>query len=182
MDVVLASSPVEAGVECWDLRTGAEQLRYRNCASAPHGLVSVAGRFIAASQLRDSPSSSGAILYWSWDKVSFGSWCVESYSARLVDPKNTRSGAVLRLFSWFATYFKVCEFSFGKSYDGDRPNRLHKWPLMGSAFANDFPGWTWRSIFHSAFFPLARLVRTLDMWKVVISFLLCMGAQGAHYV
>ncbi|CAA7408171.1 unnamed protein product [Spirodela intermedia] len=68
MDVVLASSPVEAGVECWDLRTGAEQLRYRNCASAPHGLVSVAGRFIAASQLRDSSSSSGSVLYWSWDK------------------------------------------------------------------------------------------------------------------
>ncbi|RZR96663.1 hypothetical protein BHM03_00025707 [Ensete ventricosum] len=71
MEVVIASSPVDAGIGCWDLRSGSEQLRYRSCSSAPHGLLSVAGRFLASSQLRDSPSSaSSPIFFWSWDKVS----------------------------------------------------------------------------------------------------------------
>ncbi|KAK6160688.1 hypothetical protein DH2020_004069 [Rehmannia glutinosa] len=67
-EVVLASSPTDAGVSCWDLHTGAEHLRYKSCASSPHGLASVAGRFLASSQLRDRKSSSGSILYWSWNK------------------------------------------------------------------------------------------------------------------
>ncbi|MQL82931.1 hypothetical protein Taro_015427 [Colocasia esculenta] len=45
-------------------RPGAVQL--------PHGLVSVAGRFLASSQLRDTSSSSGSILYWTWDKIASG--------------------------------------------------------------------------------------------------------------
>ncbi|RVW40531.1 Protein ROOT initiation defective 3 [Vitis vinifera] len=70
-EVVVASSPVDAGISCWDLQSGAEHLRHRSCASPPHGLVCVADRFFASSQLRDSSSSSssGSIFYWSWSKV-----------------------------------------------------------------------------------------------------------------
>lgn len=69
-EVVIASSSTDAGISCWDLHTGAEQLRYKSCASPSHGLTTVAGRFIASSQTRDSKSSSsGSILYWSWNKV-----------------------------------------------------------------------------------------------------------------
>ncbi|CAI9263985.1 unnamed protein product [Lactuca saligna] len=68
-EVAIASSSIEAGIGCWVLRSGAEHLRYRSCASPPHGLVSVVGRFLASSQLRDSSSSSGSVLFWSWNKV-----------------------------------------------------------------------------------------------------------------
>lgn len=71
-EVVVASSPVDAGISCWHLQSGAEHLRHRSCASPPHGLVCVADRFFASSQLRDSSSSSsssGSIFYWSWSKV-----------------------------------------------------------------------------------------------------------------
>ncbi|XP_027093048.2 protein ROOT INITIATION DEFECTIVE 3 isoform X1 [Coffea arabica] len=67
-ELVLASSPTDAGISCWDLRSGTEHLRFRSCSSPAHGLTSVAGRFLASSQLRDSKSSSGSILYWSWNK------------------------------------------------------------------------------------------------------------------
>ncbi|KAL3514483.1 hypothetical protein ACH5RR_027200 [Cinchona calisaya] len=68
-ELVVASSPTDAGISCWDLRSGAEHLRFRSCSSSPRGLTSVAGRFLASSQLRDSKSSSsGSILYWSWNK------------------------------------------------------------------------------------------------------------------
>lgn len=69
MEVVLAASSVDAGIGCWDLQTGAEQLRYKSCASSPHGLICVGGRFLASSQLRDSSASSGFVFYWSWSKV-----------------------------------------------------------------------------------------------------------------
>lgn len=66
----MASSSVDTGIGCWDLVSGAEQLRYRSCASPPHGLLSVSRRFLASSQLRENPSSSSApIFLWSWEKV-----------------------------------------------------------------------------------------------------------------
>ncbi|KAL5558834.1 hypothetical protein UlMin_035045 [Ulmus minor] len=68
MEVVVASSSVDAGVGCWDLNTGAEQLRYKSCASPPHGLVCVGNRFLASSQHRDTSASTGSVLYWSWSK------------------------------------------------------------------------------------------------------------------
>ncbi|GKV10243.1 hypothetical protein SLEP1_g21636 [Rubroshorea leprosula] len=68
MEVVIASSSDDAGIGCWDLRTGAEKLRYKTCASPPHGLVSVGGRFLASSQLREPSASSGSVLFWSWSK------------------------------------------------------------------------------------------------------------------
>lgn len=82
-EVVIASSSVEAGIGCWDLRSGAEHLRYRSCASPSHGLVSVAGRFIASSQLRDSSSSSGSVLFWSWNKPQVE---VKSFPAEAINP------------------------------------------------------------------------------------------------
>ncbi|CAL9130290.1 unnamed protein product [Musa acuminata var. zebrina] len=81
MEVVIASSPVDVGIGCWDLRSGSEQLRYRSCSSAPHGLLSIAGRFLASSQLRDSPSSASCpIFFWSWDKV------IRSFPAEPIGP------------------------------------------------------------------------------------------------
>ncbi|XP_054819626.1 protein ROOT INITIATION DEFECTIVE 3 isoform X2 [Prosopis cineraria] len=68
MEVVLAASSVDAGIGCWDLQSGAEQLRYKTCASAPHGLINVGSRFLASSQIRDSSATSGLVLYWSWSK------------------------------------------------------------------------------------------------------------------
>ncbi len=69
MEVVVASSSVDAGIGCWELQTGAEQHRYKPCASPPHGLVCVGQRFLASSQLSEPSASSGSILYWSWSKV-----------------------------------------------------------------------------------------------------------------
>ncbi|KAK3028305.1 hypothetical protein RJ639_037482 [Escallonia herrerae] len=83
-EVVIASSPTDAGISCWDLHSGAEHLRYSSCASPPHGLVSVGGRFLASSQLRDSSSSSsGSILYWSWNKPQVE---VKSFPAEPINP------------------------------------------------------------------------------------------------
>lgn len=82
-EVVIASSSADAGIGCWDLRSGAEHLRYRSCASPSHGLVSVAGRFLASSQLRDSSSSSGSILLWSWNKPQVE---VKSFPAEAINP------------------------------------------------------------------------------------------------
>ncbi|XP_047975725.1 protein ROOT INITIATION DEFECTIVE 3 [Salvia hispanica] len=83
-EIIIASSPTDAGVSCWDLRTGAEHLRYRSCASPLHGLTSVAGRFLASSQVRDAKSStSGSILYWSWNKAQVE---VRSFPAEPIRP------------------------------------------------------------------------------------------------
>ncbi|KAH6778247.1 Transducin/WD40 repeat-like superfamily protein [Perilla frutescens var. frutescens] len=49
-EVLIASSPTDADISCWDLRTGAEHLRYKSCAFPPHGPASVADRFLASSQ------------------------------------------------------------------------------------------------------------------------------------
>ncbi|KAH6824676.1 Transducin/WD40 repeat-like superfamily protein [Perilla frutescens var. hirtella] len=83
-EVLIASSPTDAGISCWDLRTGAEHLHYKSCASPPHGLASVAGRFLASSQVRDAKSStSGSILYWSWNKPQIE---VRSFPAEAIRP------------------------------------------------------------------------------------------------
>ncbi|KAH6758948.1 hypothetical protein C2S51_019183 [Perilla frutescens var. frutescens] len=83
-EVVIASSPTDAGISCWDLHTGAEHLRYKSCASPPHGLASVAGHFLAFSQVRDAKSStSGSILYWSWNKPQIE---VRSFPAEAIRP------------------------------------------------------------------------------------------------
>lgn len=82
MEVVLASSSVDGGIGCWDLHTGAEQLRYKSCSSHPHGLVAVADRCIAVSQIRES-SSSGYVLFWSWSKPQAE---VKSFPAEVIKP------------------------------------------------------------------------------------------------
>ncbi|PQQ15604.1 protein ROOT INITIATION DEFECTIVE 3 [Prunus yedoensis var. nudiflora] len=87
MDVVVASSSIEAGIGCWDLHTGAEQLRYKLCASPPHGLVCVGQRFLASSQLRE-PSASGSVQYWSWSKPQVD---VKSFPAEQIKPLASNS-------------------------------------------------------------------------------------------
>ncbi|KAL8216347.1 hypothetical protein R6Q57_023184 [Mikania cordata] len=87
-EVVIASSSTEAGIGCWDLCSGAEHLRYRACASPSHGLVSVAGRFLASSQIRDSSSSSGSVLFWSWNKPQVE---VKSFPAEAINPLASNS-------------------------------------------------------------------------------------------
>jgi len=69
MEVVLASSSVDDGIGCWDLHTGAEQLRYKSCSSPFHGLVSLGSRFLASSQLRHP--SSASLFFWSFSKVFY---------------------------------------------------------------------------------------------------------------
>ncbi|CAH1423241.1 unnamed protein product [Lactuca virosa] len=39
--VVITSSSIEAGIDCWDLCSGAEYICYRSCASPPHDLPQV---------------------------------------------------------------------------------------------------------------------------------------------
>lgn len=69
MVLLVASSSIDSGIGCWDLHTGAEQLRYKSCASPPNGLVCVGEKFLACSQLRDAAATAGSVLYWSWCKV-----------------------------------------------------------------------------------------------------------------
>ncbi|XP_073126614.1 protein ROOT INITIATION DEFECTIVE 3 [Henckelia pumila] len=69
VEILIASSPADADISCWNLCSGEELRRFNSCSSTPHGLANVAGRFLASSQLRSSKhSSSGSILYWSWNK------------------------------------------------------------------------------------------------------------------
>ncbi|KAM1134029.1 hypothetical protein ACFX19_043914 [Malus domestica] len=60
MELVVASSFVEAGIGFWDLFTGAEQLCYKLYASTPHGLICVGERFLASYQLREPSASSSS--------------------------------------------------------------------------------------------------------------------------
>ncbi|CAO2821522.1 unnamed protein product [Amaranthus hypochondriacus] len=92
MEVVMASSNVDGTVGCWDIHTGAEQLRYKSCFSPSHGLISIAGRFLASSQIGE-PSTSGSILYWSWHKPQPE---VKSFLAELIKPLvSNREGTYL---------------------------------------------------------------------------------------
>ncbi|KAH6812273.1 Transducin/WD40 repeat-like superfamily protein [Perilla frutescens var. frutescens] len=82
--VLITSSPTDAGISYWDLRTGAEHLRYKSCASPPHSLTSVADHFLTSSQVRDAKSStSGSILYWLWNKPEIE---VRSFLAEAIRP------------------------------------------------------------------------------------------------
>ncbi|XP_061344282.1 protein ROOT INITIATION DEFECTIVE 3-like isoform X2 [Gastrolobium bilobum] len=83
MDVVVASSSDDGGIGCWELETGAEQLRYKSCSSPSHGLVSVGGRFLASSQIRDPSESSGSVFFWSWSKPQVE---VKSFPAEPIKP------------------------------------------------------------------------------------------------
>ncbi|XP_047167518.1 protein ROOT INITIATION DEFECTIVE 3 [Vigna umbellata] len=83
MEVVLASSSLDGGIGCWDLHTGAEQLRYKSCSSPSHGLVAVGPRFIASSQLREPSATSGSVLFWSWSKPQVE---VKSFPAEPIKP------------------------------------------------------------------------------------------------
>ncbi|KAF3628155.1 protein ROOT INITIATION DEFECTIVE 3 isoform X1 [Capsicum chacoense] len=85
-ELVIASSPTDAGIGCWDLHTGAEHLRYRSCSSPSHGLTCIGGRFLASSQSQPhntKSSSSGSILYWSWNKPQVE---VKSFPAEPINP------------------------------------------------------------------------------------------------
>lgn len=75
---MIASSPTDAGISCFDLLSGAEHLRYRTCASPPHSLISVGGRYLAASQVRDAAANSGSVFYWSWNKPQVEVKCFPS--------------------------------------------------------------------------------------------------------
>ncbi|GAB4845533.1 hypothetical protein Ancab_038938 [Ancistrocladus abbreviatus] len=90
MEVVVASSSIDASIGCWDVQTGNEQLQYKSCASPRHGLVSVGNNFLASSQLRDS-STSGSILYWSWHKpqVEVKSFPVEPIKPLVANSEGT---------------------------------------------------------------------------------------------
>ncbi|XP_026394579.1 protein ROOT INITIATION DEFECTIVE 3-like [Papaver somniferum] len=84
MEVVMASSKLDAGISCFDIETGAEQLRLKSCASPPHGLISLSERFFVSSQVRESSSSSsGSILHWSRDKPVAD---VKSFPAEPISP------------------------------------------------------------------------------------------------
>uniref|UniRef100_A0A0E0Q730 Uncharacterized protein n=1 Tax=Oryza rufipogon TaxID=4529 RepID=A0A0E0Q730_ORYRU len=87
--LVLAASSTDAGVAAWDLRTGAEAIRHRTCASRPRALTVVAGRFLAASQ---APAGNSApIHYYHWDKpqVAVKSFPVEPIRALIADPEGS---------------------------------------------------------------------------------------------
>lgn len=80
----MASSKLDAGISCFDIETGAEQLRLKSCASPPHGLISLSERFFVSSQVRESSSSSsGSILHWSRDKPVAD---VKSFPAEPISP------------------------------------------------------------------------------------------------
>uniref|UniRef100_A0A0E0LJK7 Uncharacterized protein n=1 Tax=Oryza punctata TaxID=4537 RepID=A0A0E0LJK7_ORYPU len=87
--LVLAASSTDAGVAAWDLRTGAEAIRHRTCASCPRALTVVAGRFLAAAQ---APAGNSApIHYYHWDKpqVAVKSFPVEPIRALIADPEGS---------------------------------------------------------------------------------------------
>ncbi|MCL7040226.1 hypothetical protein MKW94_027208, partial [Papaver nudicaule] len=86
-EVIIASTKQkDAGIRCIDIETGAEHTGNKSCASPPHGLLCLSGRFIVSSQTRESStSSSGSILLWSWNKLS-GIPEVKSFPAEPISP------------------------------------------------------------------------------------------------
>ncbi|XP_023765625.1 protein ROOT INITIATION DEFECTIVE 3 [Lactuca sativa] len=130
-EVVIASSSIEAGIGCWGLRSGAEHLRYRSCASPPHGLVSVAGRFLASSQLRDSSSSSGSVLFWSWNKPQVE---VKSFPAEAINPLACNTDGTYIVGGGVSGHIYLWEVATGRL--------LKKWhghyrPVTCLVFSND---------------------------------------------
>ncbi|PNT76362.1 hypothetical protein BRADI_1g47490v3 [Brachypodium distachyon] len=87
--LVFAASSTDAGVAAWDLRTGAEAIRHRLCASRPRALAAVAGRFLAAAQA--SAGKSAPIYYYQWDKpqVAVKSFPTEPIRALIADPEGS---------------------------------------------------------------------------------------------
>uniref|UniRef100_A0A453SBP7 WD repeat-containing protein 18 n=2 Tax=Aegilops tauschii subsp. strangulata TaxID=200361 RepID=A0A453SBP7_AEGTS len=85
--LVLAASSTDAGVAAWDLRTGAEAIRHRPCASRPRAIAAVAGRFLAAAQV--AAGNSAPIHYYHWDKpqVAVKSFPAEPIRALIADPE-----------------------------------------------------------------------------------------------
>ncbi|XP_078171355.1 protein ROOT INITIATION DEFECTIVE 3-like [Carex rostrata] len=88
-EIIIASSPVDTGVNSWGLNSGTKLLNYKACSSPRHGLTSVGSRFIASSQIPASRSASTAPIYfWSWDKPQFG---VKSFPAEPIGPLTANS-------------------------------------------------------------------------------------------
>lgn len=87
--LVLAASSADAGVAAWDLRTGAEAIRHRPCASRPRALAAVANRFLAAAQA--PAGNSTPIHYYHWDKpqVAVKSFPAEPIRALIADPEGS---------------------------------------------------------------------------------------------
>ncbi|EAZ03579.1 hypothetical protein OsI_25715 [Oryza sativa Indica Group] len=114
--LVLAASSTDAGVAAWDLRTGAEAIRHRTCASRPRALTVVAGRFLAASQ---APAGNSApIHYYHWDKpqVAVKSFPVEPIRALIADPEGSYligGGISGDIFFWEVRAFAIDFFFYG---------------------------------------------------------------------
>nr|CAB3482671.1 unnamed protein product [Digitaria exilis] len=103
--LVLAASSADAGVASWDLRTGAEEIRHRPCASRPRALASVADRFLAAAQAPPSGSNSGTVHFYHWDKpqVAVKSFPAEPIRALIADQEGSYligGGSNGNLFLW----------------------------------------------------------------------------------
>ncbi|GJN03824.1 hypothetical protein PR202_ga21308 [Eleusine coracana subsp. coracana] len=90
-NLVLAASSADAGVAAWDLRTGAEDIRLRPCASRPRALASVGDRFLAAAQAPPPGGNSGTIHFYHWDKpqVAVKSFPAEPIHVLIADPEGT---------------------------------------------------------------------------------------------
>lgn len=143
-EVVIASSPTDAGISCWDLRTGAEHLRYKSCASAPHGLTSVAGRFLASSQVRDAKSStSGSILYWSWNKV-FIFFEYLLYGAKIIDLWRCFllcMTHISRFLYWYLLgYWNVVRFCVMRRMSG-----VNSCKFVASGWSEELPGRSYKA-------------------------------------
>ncbi|GAB4845536.1 hypothetical protein Ancab_038941 [Ancistrocladus abbreviatus] len=108
MEVVVASSSIDASIGCWDVQTGNEQLRYKSCASPRHGLVSVGNNFLASPQLRDS-STSGSILYWSWHKPQVE---VKSFPVEPIKPLVANSEGTYLIGGGASGYIYFWEYLF----------------------------------------------------------------------
>ncbi|KAF2607023.1 hypothetical protein F2Q68_00043366 [Brassica cretica] len=102
---VIGSSSIDSGIGSWDLKTGTEQLRFKQCASPAHGLTAVGDKFLAASQLRNASGSYGSIFFWSWNKpqAEVKSFPLESITALAANMEGTYivgGGASGDIFLW----------------------------------------------------------------------------------
>lgn len=109
--MIASSAVTDAGIGSWDLRTATEHLRYRSCASPPHGLVSIGGRFLASSQVPSSSSSTPSIFYWSWDKPQIE---VRSFPAEHIGPLRANSEGTYVLGGGKAGSIYLWEVASGK--------------------------------------------------------------------
>ncbi|CAD6265671.1 unnamed protein product [Miscanthus lutarioriparius] len=103
--LVLAASSADAGVAAWDLRTGAEDIRLRPCASGPRSLASVADRFLASAQALPAGGNSGIIHFYYLDKpqVAVKSFPAEPIRALIADQEGSYligGGSNGNMFLW----------------------------------------------------------------------------------